>query len=108
MEIVLVTWGFPDIDLKFFRDIFGDTPFVSAGGWNDKNCWGVLEEGGYDAFAIGRLFLSTPDIVERLKNGHPLNAYDRTRFYGPFPEPEIGFSDYPTWEEVKKSGKEVV
>ncbi|CAG8977402.1 hypothetical protein HYALB_00007032 [Hymenoscyphus albidus] len=103
----LESWGFSDIDLKFFRDIFGDTPFFSAGGWNDQNLWGVLEEGAYDAFAIGRLFLSTPDIVERLKNGNPLNAYDRTRFYGPFPEPEIGYTDYPTWEEVQKSGKEI-
>jgi 2,4-dienoyl-CoA reductase-like NADH-dependent reductase (Old Yellow Enzyme family) len=54
-----------DIDLKVFRDIFGDTPLISAGGWNDKNSWGILEEGTYDALAIGRLFLSTPDLIER-------------------------------------------
>jgi len=53
------------VELKLFRDIFEDTPFFSAGGWNDTNCWGVLEEGIYDAFAIGRLFLSTPDMIER-------------------------------------------
>jgi hypothetical protein len=61
----LELWGFKDVDLKAFRDIFGGTPFFSAGGWNDKNCWGVLEEGSYDALAIGRLFLSTPDLPER-------------------------------------------
>jgi len=54
-----------DVNLKPFREIFGDTPFFSAGGWNDTNMWGVVEEGTYDALAIGRLFLSTPDIVER-------------------------------------------
>jgi 2,4-dienoyl-CoA reductase-like NADH-dependent reductase (Old Yellow Enzyme family) len=54
-----------DIDLKVFRDIFGDTPLISAGGWNDKNSWGILEEGTYDALAIGRMFLSTPDLIER-------------------------------------------
>jgi 2,4-dienoyl-CoA reductase-like NADH-dependent reductase (Old Yellow Enzyme family) len=54
-----------DIDLKVFRKIFGDTPFFSAGGWNDTNSWGVLEDGSYDALAIGRLFLSTPDMIER-------------------------------------------
>ncbi|KAF4628112.1 hypothetical protein G7Y89_g10041 [Cudoniella acicularis] len=101
----LESWGFPDIDLNLFRDIFGDTPFFSAGGWNDKNCWGVLEDGTYDAFAIGRLFLSTPDMVERLKKGLPLNAYDRSRFYGPFPDPEVGYTDYPVYEELEKSGK---
>ncbi|KAH6684332.1 hypothetical protein B0J14DRAFT_9920 [Halenospora varia] len=107
-EKYLESWGFPDIDLKLFRDIFGDTPFVSAGGWNDKNCWGVLEVGTYDAFAIGRLFLSTPDMIERLKKGLPLNQYDRSRFYGPFPEPEIGYTDYPTYEEAEKVGGKIL
>ena len=54
-----------DVDLRVFKNIFGDTPFISAGGWNDKNAWGVLEEGVYDALAIGRLFLSTPDMIDR-------------------------------------------
>jgi hypothetical protein len=63
--IVLEAWGLHNVDLKIFRDIFGDTPFFSAGGWNDKNSWGILEEGTYDALAIGRLFLSTPDLIER-------------------------------------------
>lgn len=54
-----------EVDLKPFRQIFGDTPMVSAGGWNDNNVWGILEDGTYDALAIGRLFLSTPDLVER-------------------------------------------
>lgn len=107
-EKYLESWGFPDIDLKLFRDIFGDTPFISAGGWNDKNCWGVLEEGTYDALAIGRLFLSTPDMIERLKKGLPLNQYDRSRFYGPFPEPEIGYTDYPTYEEAEKAGGKIL
>jgi len=59
-------------DLKLFRDIFENTPFFSAGGWNDKNVWGVLEEGTYDALAIGRLFLSTPDIIDRFVLGNPI------------------------------------
>lgn len=53
------------MDLQVFREIFGDTPFFSAGGWNDTNSWGVLEDGTYDAHAFRRLFLSTPDIIER-------------------------------------------
>ncbi|KAK0100004.1 hypothetical protein ONS95_013178 [Cadophora gregata] len=76
----LESWGMENADLKLFRDIFGDTPFFSAGGWNDKNIWGVLEEGTYDALAIGRFFLSTPDMIERHKEGLPLNEYDRSRF----------------------------
>jgi hypothetical protein len=62
---VLNSWGMDDVDLSIFREIFGDTPFFSAGGWNDTNVWGVLEESTYDAFAMGRYFISTPDLVER-------------------------------------------
>ena len=107
-----------DVDLTVFREIFGDTPFFSAGGWNATNSWGVLEDGTYDALTIGRLFLSTPDLIERqvihpctctnaniydrLKKGLPLNAYNRSRFYGPFPDREVGYTDYPTYEEVQK------
>lgn len=90
-----------NIDLKFFRDIFGSTPFFSAGGWNNTNVWGVLEEGSYDAFAIGRYFVSTPDLVERLKKGHPLNPYDRSTFYGPFEDRAKGYTDYSAYEESK-------
>jgi len=54
-----------NVDLKTFRDIFGDTPFISAGGWNDTNAWGVIEDDTYSALAIGRYFLANPDLVER-------------------------------------------
>jgi len=104
----LASWGMLDISLAPFREIFGDTPFFSAGGWSDKNVWGVLEDGSYDAFAIGRLYLSTPDFVQRLKEGKKMNQYDRTRFYGPFPEPEVGYTDYPTWAGVEAWGGKLV
>ena len=54
-----------NVDLKTFRNIFGDTPFISAGGWNDTNVWGVIEDATYTALAIGRYFLANPDLVER-------------------------------------------
>jgi hypothetical protein len=54
-----------DVNLEVFREIFGDTTFFSADGWKDKNSWGCLEDGSYDALAIGRLYLSTPDMIER-------------------------------------------
>ena len=61
------SWGLEpeDISLNLFREIMGDTPFVTAGGWNMDNCWGALESGRYDAIAFGRYFLSTPDFVSR-------------------------------------------
>jgi len=32
-----------------------------------------------------------------------LLIYDRSRFYGPFPDRELGYTDYPTREEVLKA-----
>ncbi|KAL7894432.1 hypothetical protein HDV64DRAFT_259782 [Trichoderma sp. TUCIM 5745] len=75
--------GPPHVDLSILRKIWGDTPFFSAGGFNDTNSWGVVESGKYDALLYGRYFVSNPDLVERLRNGWPLAKYDRSRFYGP-------------------------
>lgn len=93
----LASWGLESVDLSAFRAIWGDTPFLSAGGFDDGNCWGVVESGRYDALVFGRLFVSNPDLVERLRRGLPLAAYDRSRFYGPFEDSSIGYTDYPPY-----------
>jgi hypothetical protein len=41
----------------------------------------------------------------RLKIGLRLNAYDRSRFYGPFPDREVGYTDYPTYDAVHQIEK---
>ncbi|PGH03209.1 hypothetical protein GX51_04244 [Blastomyces parvus] len=97
----LKSWGLAGVDLTMFREIFGSTPFFSAGGWNDTNCDGVIESGKYDALVFGRFFVSNPDLVERLRSGKPLNMYDRSRFYGPFEDPTIGYTDYSTMEQTE-------
>ncbi|EEU41568.1 uncharacterized protein NECHADRAFT_54303 [Fusarium vanettenii 77-13-4] len=94
----LNSWGLPTVDLSLFRSIFGDTPFFSAGGFDDENSWGVLESGKYDGLLYGRYFISNPDLVERLRNGWPLAPYDRSRFYGPFEDSTIGYTDYPAYK----------
>lgn len=91
------------INLKFLRNIMRGTPCFSAGGWNDENCWGVVESGEYDALLFGRYFTSNPDLVERLKLGRTMAAYERDRFYGPFPERERGYTDYPRYSEGKRN-----
>lgn len=91
----LESWGLAKVDLTPFRDIFGSTPFFSAGGWNDSNCWDVVENGTYDALLFGRYFTSNPDLVDRLREGFPLSPYHRDRFYGPFQDNHVGYSDYP-------------
>ncbi|KAL5609737.1 hypothetical protein FOVSG1_004418 [Fusarium oxysporum f. sp. vasinfectum] len=95
----LGSWGLPTVDLSLFRSIFGDTPFFSAGGFNDVNSWGVVESGKYDGLLYGRYFISNPDLVERLRNGWPLQAYDRKTFYGPFEDNTVGYTDYPFYKK---------
>ena len=48
---------------------------------------------GADIVAFGRPFISNPDLVERLRQGAPLNAWQRETFYGGGAE---GYIDYPT------------
>jgi hypothetical protein len=99
----LDSWGLGAVDLSVFRDIFGDTPFFSAGGFDDKNAWDAVE--AYDGLLYGRYFISNPDLPKRLREGLPLAPYDRTRFYGPFGDNAIGYTDYPDWQESSEGQK---
>jgi N-ethylmaleimide reductase len=45
-----------------------------------------------DLVAFGRAYIANPDLVERLRRGAPLNAADKTTFYG---GGEKGYTDYP-------------
>jgi hypothetical protein len=47
--------------------------------------------------AFGRLFISNPDLVERIRTHAPLNSYDRTSFYG---GGALVYTDYPVLEAV--------
>ncbi|KAK8058598.1 hypothetical protein PG994_009046 [Apiospora phragmitis] len=100
-ERFLESWGMRTVDLSMFRDIFVETPFFVAGGFNDTNCWGMTEGGQCDGILFGRYFISNPDLPERLRNGYPLAKYDRSRFYGPFDDPAVGYTDYPRYTAAK-------
>lgn len=96
-DAFLASWGLASVDLDSFRKIFGQTPFFSAGGFDDKNCWSAIESGKYDGLIFGRYFVSNPDLVDRLKLGRDLAGYDRSRFYGPFEDNLVKYTDYPAW-----------
>jgi hypothetical protein len=32
--------------------------------------------------------------------------YNRAKFYGPTSKREVGYTDYPTWEELKRRASE--
>ena len=57
----------------------------------------LLAENEADAISYGRLYISNPDLVERLAVDAPLNEPDASKFYGGGRE---GYLDYPTLEEL--------
>jgi 2,4-dienoyl-CoA reductase-like NADH-dependent reductase (Old Yellow Enzyme family) len=88
-----------------FRNILqkSSIKFFAAGGFNRANIAAKIEGELADAVVLGRFFISNPDLTARLRNGWPLNAYDRSTFYGATP-PEKGYIDYPmhtSIEEIK-------
>ncbi|WP_316198089.1 MULTISPECIES: alkene reductase [unclassified Bradyrhizobium] len=56
----------------------------------------VLDANAADLIAFGKLFISNPDLVERLKAGAPLNEFDKSTFYGGGAK---GYIDYPTLKQ---------
>ena len=60
----------------------------------------TLEHGRADLIAFGKLFISNPDLVERLRKNAPLNAPKQESFYGGASE---GYTDYSTLDELKLS-----
>jgi N-ethylmaleimide reductase len=64
-----------------FRASF-DGPLISAAAYIPQSAAAAVEKGIADAIGFGRLFIANPDLVERIKEDRPLNAPDRSTFYG--------------------------
>jgi N-ethylmaleimide reductase len=77
-----------------FRKAFKGV-FISAGGYNAETAEEAIANHKADAVAFGRLFIANPDLPRRLEVKSPLNAYDRSTFYGGTAK---GYTDYPALE----------
>jgi N-ethylmaleimide reductase len=75
-----------------FRTVFKG-PLLSAAAYTPEIAALAIQRNHADAIAFGRLFIANPDLVERIMGHHPLNAYDRSTFYG---GAEHGYTDYGT------------
>lgn len=89
-----------------------DKPVIIAGSFTTETAIEGAEKKYHDhpvLIAFGRRYISTPDLVYRVKKGLPFNEYDRNTFYinqkaGHKLEP--GYIDYPYSEEfIKEFGK---
>ncbi|KAN0131987.1 hypothetical protein V8E53_010267 [Lactarius tabidus] len=77
---------------EVLRKIWGDRPYVAAGGMGRPTAIDAVEKyGGLVAF--GRHFIASPDLPLRLKEGLSLTRYSRDTFY--VLEFGVGYIDYP-------------
>ena len=72
------------------RQVF-KRPLIAACGFTADSAHRIIEAGDADLVAFGRLFISNPDLPERLRVEAPLNHYDRSMFYG---GDARGYTDY--------------
>jgi N-ethylmaleimide reductase len=66
---------------------------ILAGGFDQDTAEEWLRQGWADLIAFGRKFLANPDLPERFRLRAPLNADDRSTYYGGSAR---GYTDYPS------------
>lgn len=83
--------------LARFRQGLGSTALILAGGMTLEKAQDLLDRGVIDLAAFGQPFIANPDLVGRLRNGHPLAAPDKATYYG---GDATGYVDYPAYFPV--------
>ena len=73
-----------------FRPAFHG-PLLSAAAYTPESAGEAIRNRHADAVAFGRLFIANPDLVQRIKQGHPLTVPNRATFYGGGAH---GYTDY--------------
>ncbi|KAH0970789.1 hypothetical protein GBA52_022945 [Prunus armeniaca] len=87
--------------MRTLRNAYHGT-FVASGGYTRELGIHAVASGDADLVSYGRLFISNPDLVLRLKLNAPLTKYNRKTFYTQ--DPVVGYTDYPFLSNA--SGKE--
>lgn len=82
--------------IDFLYNIWTPSPFLVAGGFKSESAKAEAEARLNSIVAMGRHFISNPDIVERIRNNVDLADYDRDTFYVYGPTNSKGYTDYPT------------
>src|SRR6201994_4271060 len=86
-----VNWQGVPSAMVLYRPIWKGV-LITAGGFTGEAAEAAIAEGHADAIAFGRIFISNPDLPDRLRHGLPLTPYNRKTFYGGDVE---GYTDYP-------------
>ncbi|PRX56858.1 alkene reductase [Flagellimonas meridianipacifica] len=84
-----------DVDARMKAKFNGT--FIINGGYERESMIAALENGDTDLVAIGKPFISNPDLVERYKNNSSIAPFHTNSFYTPGEE---GYTDYPHLQEM--------
>ncbi|EGN94614.1 hypothetical protein SERLA73DRAFT_188596 [Serpula lacrymans var. lacrymans S7.3] len=88
----------------FIRDIWGDRPYISAGGYDREGALRRVEDKG-GLIAFGKKYIPNPDLPFRLLKNLPLTAEDRETFYQPGNLTPSGYTDFPFAGEIVSEDK---
>jgi 2,4-dienoyl-CoA reductase-like NADH-dependent reductase (Old Yellow Enzyme family) len=85
---------------KTFRPHFKGL-IIGNNGLDAENGLKKIREGSCDAVSFGKLYISNPDLAERIIRGNPLNKnVSVATFYGVLLENKAkGYTDYPFYQE---------
>ena len=93
---VVIHEGQAPVASERLRKIFTGK-IIAAGGFEPDSAESIVEKGDADAVTFGRYFVSNPDLPRRIREGLPLNPYDRDTFYT---FDARGYTDYPFYNEL--------
>ncbi|KZP21341.1 FMN-linked oxidoreductase [Athelia psychrophila] len=79
--------------------LWAPRPLITAGGYDRELGLDVAQKTG-QLVAYGRLFISNPDLVRRLKENLPLTKSNRATYYTPRDWTPTGYTDYPFAQEA--------
>ncbi len=82
----------PDFDFEALHKRYSGTWMVNNG-YDKAMAEEAVASGRADLVAFGKAFISSPDAVERLRQGAPFNELDQAHLYG---GGATGYIDYPT------------
>jgi N-ethylmaleimide reductase len=82
--------------LEVLRDRFKGA-YIANNGYTRDTAVAAVASGNVDLVAFGKLYISNPDLAERLAAGAPLNPLPTSGLYG---GGRAGYTDYPTLAEV--------
>ena len=74
---------------------------IAAAGFEPDTAEATVEAGIADLVAFGRHFVANPDLVRRIRERLPLNAYDSDTFYT---FDAKGYTDYPFYDAANRAG----